>query len=78
MERYEKLKCKHCDMESYFGLVVLWHCWKVHNKKFTKKDLKFILKYGIVGTTFTNIFFIIKVIILLICFPFHEIYESLY
>ena len=77
MERYEKIECKHCDKESYFGLVLMWHCWKVHHKKFTKRDIKLILKNGIVGTTILNILFIIRCIILLICFPFHFIFEKL-
>ncbi len=77
MEKYEKIECKHCEKESYFGLVLLWHCWKVHNKKFTKRDIKLIIKHGIIGTTVRNIFFIIRCIILLICLPFHIIFEKL-
>ena len=77
MERYEKLECKHCGYKTYFGLVLMWHCWKVHHKKFTKRDIKFFIKYGIIGTTFLNILFIIRCIILLICFPCHYIFELL-
>ncbi len=77
MKRYEKLECLHCGHKTYFGLALMWHCWKVHHKKFTKRDIKFFIKYGIIGTTFANILLIIRFIILLICFPFHEIYEKL-
>lgn len=81
MERYEKIECKHCGHKSYFGLALMWHCWKVHHEKFTKRDIKFFIKYGIIGTTFLNILsiilFTIRCIILLICFPFHYIFELL-
>ena len=77
MERYEKIECRYCDKKSYFGLVILLHCIRKHHKKITKRDIKFVLKFGIIGTTAKNILFIIKFIILLICLPFHLIYENL-
>lgn len=77
MKKYEQLECLHCGYKTYFGLILMWHCWKVHHKKFTKRDIKFLIKYGIIGTTFLNILFIIRCIILLICFPCHYIFELL-
>ena len=76
MERYEKIKCKHCDKESYSAFLVLLHCKYVHKKKITKQVIKFAFKYGIIGTTIANIIFIIRFIIKLICYPFHWIYEN--
>jgi hypothetical protein len=77
MERYEKIECRHCNKKSYFAFIILLHCMREHHKKITKKDIKFAIKYGIIGTTAKNILFIIKFIILLICLPFHLIYENL-
>ena len=77
MERYEKMKCKYCDFEARIGTIILLHCIIKHKFKPTKKDIKFVLRYGVIATTLCNILFIIRFIIKLITFPFWWIYENI-
>ena len=77
MEKYDKIRCKHCGKENYFGLALLVHFIFKHRIKPTFKDVRFCIRYGVVGVTFCNILLIIRFIILLICTPFVWLYEKL-
>lgn len=77
---FEKFKCKHCKNFETFSIIKFSkHLKKEHNKKLTKNDWKFILKWHIISQIISYLLAIpcIIIIIILYClsYPFWYIKE---
>ena len=84
-DTFEKFSCKLCDkkskMKSVLATRMLWHLWKVHKLKPTKKDIKFLLRYNLVTRLLLSLvaiilfvpLFVLKVVLI----PLYYFYEFL-
>ena len=84
-DTFGKLSCKLCDkknkMKSVFATRLLWHLWRVHKVKPTKKDIKFLLRYNLVSRLFYSlvaiILFIPLFVLKFVLLPLYYLYEIL-
>lgn len=79
-DTFEKFSCKLCDkknkMKSMLAVKMLWHLYKEHGQKPTKKDIKFLLRYNLVTRLILSLvavilfipLFVLKVVLLLLCY----------
>ena len=79
--RFNFLCCIHCDFESIFAVRIWWHLRKKHNKRLTKKDLKYLIKYNCLIELFKSIIifclFVICLVFKILFLPFHYLYKIL-
>ena len=66
--------CNECHYESPFTIVILLHLIFVHHAWPTKKDVKFSLRNGM---EFRAPLIALRFVIMLICYPFHWVYENI-
>lgn len=84
-DTFGKLSCKLCDkknkMKSVFATRLLWHLWKEHKVKPTKKDIKFLLRYNLVTRLFFSfvaiILFVPLFVLKFVLLPLKYLYEIL-
>jgi hypothetical protein len=84
-DTFEKFCCKLCDkknkMESMFAVKMLWHLYKEHGQKPTKKDIKFLLRYNLVTRLLFSlvaiIWFIPLFVLKFVLLPLYYLYEFL-
>ena len=84
-DTFGKLNCKLCDkkskIKSVFATRLLWHLWKEHKVKPTKKDIKFLLRYNLVTRLFFSlvaiIWFVPLFILKIVLLPLYYLYEIL-
>lgn len=84
-DTFGKLSCKLCDkkskMKSVFATRLLWHLWKEHKVKPTKKDIKFLLRYNLVSRLFFSlvaiIWFVPLFVLKFVLLPLYYLYEIL-
>lgn len=69
-----KMVCKHCHYETPFTIVILLHLIFRHHCWPTKKDVKFTLRNGI---ELRGPLIALRFTIMLICYPFHWVYENI-
>lgn len=84
-DTFGKLSCKLCDkkskMKSIFATRLLWHLWRVHKLKPTKKDIKFLLRYNLASRLFYSlmaiILFVPLFVLKFVLLPLYYLYEIL-
>lgn len=74
---FKKIECKKCGYKSAFTECVLMHLIFKHKIKPTKNDFIFSIKYSVLGKLILGLLLCVKLVIKLICYPFHWIYENL-
>ena len=81
MQLYEKFSCKRCNFSTYSVIKIVRHLSKEYNIKLTKRDIKFILRYNVITRTILFLFILpivaIIIILRLLLYPFHLLYELL-
>ena len=79
-DTFEKFNCKLCkNIKSIFAVRMLWHLYKKHGLKPTKKDIKFLLRYNLLSRLLLSAvavalfvpLFVIKIVLI----PFYYFYE---
>ena len=69
-----KMVCKDCHYETPFAIVILLQLIFRHNCWPTKKDVKFALRNGM---ELRGPLIALRFTIMLICYPFHWVYENI-
>lgn len=78
---FYKFTCKVCEdkYKTYSVIKLMRHLKKEHNRTLTKRDLRFAVKYHIVTQIITKIFLypiaLIVILLQLVLYPFHWLYE---
>jgi hypothetical protein len=84
-DTFGKFSCKLCDkknkMKSMLAVKMLWHLYKEHEQKPTKKDIKFLLRYNLVTRLILSlvaiVLFIPLFVLKLALIPLCYLYEIL-
>ena len=84
-DTFGKLGCKLCDKKSktktVFATYLLWHLWREHKVKPTKKDIKFLLRYNLLARLFFSlvaiILFVPLFVLKFVLLPLYYLYEIL-
>lgn len=84
-DTFEKFSCKLCDkknkMKSMLAVKMLWHLYKEHGQKPTKKDIKFLLRYNLVTRLILSlvaiVLFIPLFVLKFVLLPLYYLYELL-
>jgi len=81
MRIYEKFTCKRCNFSTYSVIKIVRHLSKEYNIELTKRDIKFILRNNVITRTILFLFILpivaIIIILRLLLYPFHWLYELL-
>ena len=80
---FYKFSCKVCKgkYETYSIIKFMRHLKKEHNKTLTKRDWRFVVKHHIITQILGKIFLfplaVIFILLMLVLYPFHWLYEFL-
>ena len=78
---YKPIQCKTCKKECYTAIGMVWHLWRKHGIKITRRDFKFLAVYnlftrlviGLLCAVFFIPLFVLKIVLL----PLKFLYEIL-
>ena len=74
--------CKKCDYSTLSSIKMWRHLTKVEKVKPTKKDIKFLIKWSILGrlvmTLLELIFIIVNIVIFVITYPMWKIHDVMF
>ena len=73
---FEPIYCKTCKSKHYTAIGMVWHLWRKHGIKITRRDLKFLAVYnlitrliiGVLCAVFFIPLFVLKVVLLPLCY----------
>jgi hypothetical protein len=73
---FSPIYCKTCESKHYTAIGLVWHLWRKHGIKITRRDLKFLALYnlitrlivGVLCTVFFIPLFALKIILLPLCY----------
>lgn len=73
------ITCKHCNKKFFLGIGFARHLLVVHNINITANDRKCLRKKRIkfIFLPIISLLWLLKWIVIIICFPFHWIYDTL-
>jgi hypothetical protein len=78
---FEPIYCKTCNSKHYTAIGMVWHLWRKHNIKITRRDLKFLAKYNLIRRLIIGVlcavFFIPLLVLKVVSFPLYCLYEIL-
>ena len=74
--------CKTCDYSTLSSIKMWRHLTKVEKVKLTKKDIKFLIKWSILGrvimTLLELIFIVVNIVIFVITYPMWKIHDVMF
>lgn len=73
---FKPIHCKTCKSKHYTAIGMVWHLWRKHGIKITRRDLKFLAIYslttrlviGVLCAVFFIPLFVLKVVLLPLCY----------
>ena len=78
---FKPIHCKTCKKEYYTAIGMVWHLWRKHGIKITRRDLKFLAKYNLITRLIVGVlcavFFIPLLVLKLVLLPLKFLYEIL-
>jgi hypothetical protein len=78
---FEPIQCKTCKSKHYTAIGMVWHLWRKHNIKVTKRDLKFLAKYNLITRLVIGVlcavFFVPLFVLKFVLLPLYYLYELL-
>jgi hypothetical protein len=78
---FEPIQCKTCKSKHYTAIGMVWHLWRKHNIKITKRDLKFLAIYNLITRLVIGVLcallFLPLLVLKFILLPLHYLYEIL-
>ena len=78
---FKPIYCKTCGSKHYTAIGIVWHLWRKHGIKVTRRDLKFLAIYNLITRLVIGIlcavFFIPLFALKLALLPLHYLYELL-
>jgi hypothetical protein len=78
---FKPIHCKMCKSKHYTAIGMVWHLWRKHKIKITKRDLKFLAIYSLTTRLIIGVlcavFFIPLFALKFILLPLYYLYEIL-
>lgn len=78
---FKPIQCKTCKKECYTAIGMVWHLWRKHGIKITRRDFKFLVVYNLftrlVIGLFCAVFFIPLFVVKIVLLPLKYLYEIL-
>ena len=78
---FKPIHCKTCKKKSYTAIGMVWHLWRKHNIKITRRDFKFLAIYNLLTRLIIGglcaIFFIPLLVLKMVLLPLKYLYEIL-
>jgi hypothetical protein len=78
---FEPIQCKTCQSKHYTAIGMMWHLWRKHSIKVTRRDLKFLAKYNLITRLVIGVlcavFFIPLFALKFVLLPLYYLYELL-
>lgn len=78
---FQPIHCKLCKSKHYTAIGMVWHLWRKHGVKITKRDLKFLIIYSLATRLIIGVlcavFFIPLLALKFILLPLYYLYELL-
>jgi hypothetical protein len=78
---FDAMYCNTCKSKHYTAIGMVWHLWRKHGNKITKRDLKFLAKYNLITRLIIGVlcaaFFIPLFALKLVLLPLYYLYELL-
>lgn len=73
---FKPIYCKTCNSKHYTAIGLVWHLWRKHGIKITRRDLKILALYNLITRLFFGILsavcfiplFVLKVVLLPLCY----------
>ena len=78
---FDPIHCKTCKSKHYTAIGMVWHLWRKHGIKITKRDFKFLAKYNLLTRLFVGVLsaviFIPLFVLKFVLLPLYYLYEIL-
>jgi hypothetical protein len=78
---FKPIHCKTCKSKHYTAIGMVWHLWRKHKIKITKRDLKFLAIYSLTTRLIIGVlcavFFIPLFVLKFVLLPLYYLYEIL-
>jgi hypothetical protein len=78
---FKPMYCKTCNSKHYTAIGIVWHLWRKHGIKITRRDLKFLTKYNLITRLIIGVlcavFFVPLLVLKVVSFPLYCLYEIL-
>ena len=78
---FKPMYCKTCKSKHYTAIGMMWHLWRKHRIKITRRDLKFLALYNLITRLFFGILsamlFVPLLVLKFILLPLYYLYELL-
>jgi hypothetical protein len=78
---FKPMYCKTCNSKHYTAIGMVWHLWRKHSIKITRRDLKFLAIYNLITRLFFGILsavlFIPLFVLKFVLLPLYYLYEIL-
>ena len=78
---FKPIHCKTCQSKHYTAIGMVWHMWRKHGVKITKRDLKFLAIYNLITRLIIGVlcavFFIPLLVLKVVLLPLYYLYELL-
>jgi hypothetical protein len=78
---FQPMHCKTCKSKHYTAIGMVWHLWRKHGIKITRRDLKILALYNLITRLFFGILsavcFIPLFALKLVLLPLYYLYELL-
>ena len=78
---FKQIHCKTCNKKYYTAIGIMWHLWRKHGIKITKRDFKFLAVYNLLTRLIicglSVAFFVPLLVLKIILFPLKILYEIL-
>jgi hypothetical protein len=76
-----KFNCKQCKFKSMFSLAMVYHLYKKHHIRPTRKDFKFLIMHSLLARLIKSAIilplFVVLVVLKVVLFPLYCLYEIL-
>ena len=80
-DMFRPMYCKTCNSKHYTAIGMVWHLWKKHSIKITRRDLRFLAKYNLITRLIIGVlcvvFFIPLLALKVVLLPLYYLYELL-
>jgi hypothetical protein len=78
---FDPMYCSTCKSKHYTAIGMMWHLWRKHGIKITRRDFKFLVKYNLITRLIIGVlcvvFFIPLCWLKVILIPMYFLYEIL-
>jgi hypothetical protein len=78
---FKPMYCKTCNSKHYTAIGMVWHLWRKHSIKITRRDLGFLAIYNLITRLFfgilSTVLFIPLFVLKFVLLPLYYLYKLL-